>query len=149
MATYIIVPPACRGTHRQITGLPHYTPTPSYMAILRVCTCDAKLRFTATGLKTRRKVVTNASVLQVDVCVASLCSNPAKNPTSTGSLSEIREPNALKCPRSNHVATFRICTTICNNILLLRICRRHFLPLKHDDFCKEQVSKFYMLLYSI
>lgn len=35
------------------------------------------------------------------MCVASLCSKSAKNPTSMASLSEIRESNALKCPRSN------------------------------------------------
>lgn len=89
MATYIIVPLACRGTHRQITGVPP-TLTPSYTAIPRVCTCDGEATFRreATGAGNTTKGG-HASVLQVDVCmcVASLCSKPAKNPTSTGSLS--------------------------------------------------------------
>lgn len=59
------------------------------------------------------------------MCVASLCSKSAKNPTSMGSLSEIRESNALKCcPRSN--CENRAADVIFDNILLLRICRRYF-----------------------
>lgn len=105
MATYIIVPAGER--IGKSPGLPHQHRRTRQFSTC-VCTCDAKLHFAAKlpGWKhDERWSRTRALQLQVDItmCVASLCSKPAKNPTSMGSLSAgIRESHALKSPRSQN-----------------------------------------------
>lgn len=93
------------GTHRQITGSSHTNTdnrhTRRFLTCVRVTRSYVSPRSYRTRNTTKdgheRERAANGRM-----CVASLCSKPAKNPTSMGSLSAgIRESNALKSPRSN------------------------------------------------